>query len=135
MTKTLTEQMKTKNGAWYYVKTKEWGICHWLLFPDTLDIEKDIVKVLAAVPSYKEYKKLRKLPLKCFELENDNSALLVINKDMCIAKERLEKQLTIATKALKYYDGLEDIIVDWKLLAGQEPGTARKALKEIEEVK
>lgn len=58
---------------------------------------------------------------------------LVSNPDESVQKMHiLEKKLAIATKALEYYDGLENIIIDWKLLTGQEAGTARKALKEME---
>ena len=110
MTKTLTEQWRegTLPDGKYYIKlepnfTERYDIGYSEGGDFVLYNIEDIEEVLAPVPSYKDYKKLRELPLKCFQLEEDNSALMVINKDMCKEIERLQKQLAIATKALKKY--------------------------------
>ena len=49
MTKTYTEQYKNKElSGWYYVKTKDGSINHWLLFTDTVGfvnkLQNDIVE-------------------------------------------------------------------------------------------
>lgn len=132
MTKTLTEQMKTEHGAWYYVKTKEWGICHWLLFPDTLDIEKDIIEVLAPVPSYDKVKemsqKIERLEFDNEVLDNELKELATKNDTLAMENGRLQERLAIATKALSdIEDGYSE-----STGAGQ---IARQALKEMEGVK
>ena len=76
-----------------------------------------------------ECNKLRKLPLKCFQLEEDNSALMAINKDMCKEIERLQEQLKEANDVIKWYDGLENILIGWEMCTGQPKGTAKKYLK------
>ena len=109
MTKTLTEQWKKKElkDGDYYVLNKAGDIvCDYYIeilghFDSVLT--ENVKEVLAPVPSYKEYNKLRKLPLKCFQLEEDNSALVVINKDMCKEGERLQEQLNEANAILKSY--------------------------------
>lgn len=132
MTKSLTE--KWKNGelpdGHYYVQYDKcspfikdaYGMIE---LKRCIDSEK--IEVLAPVPSYDEYNKLRKLPLKCFQLEEDNSALMVINKDMCKEIKRLQKQLEIATKALK------EINKNYRFTVAQD--VVYKALKEMEGVK
>jgi len=53
MSKELTEKYTNKKlHGWYYVKTNDGSICHWLLFTDTIEFEKDIEDVLAPVPDY-----------------------------------------------------------------------------------
>lgn len=144
MTKTLTKQWldwELPNGL-YYVKDWDGTINRFvaqnkILWRDSRNpiYVSERIEVLSPVPSYRKYNKLKKLPLKCFQLEEDNSALKVINRDMCKKIERLQKQIEIATKALKSFipddltDGgfgemYEDVI--WASI---------KAIKEIEEVK
>ena len=108
MTKTLTEQWRdgTLPDGKYYIKlepnfTERYDIGYSEGGDFVLYNIEDIEEVLAPVPSYKEYNKLRKLPLKCFQLEEDNSALMVINKDMCKETERLQEQLKEANHILK----------------------------------
>lgn len=117
MTKTLNEQWRegTLREGWYYLKVKselanypviaECVIDYSSLKPYSYFYEYDdshVEEVLAPVPSYKEYNKLKKLPLKCFQLEEDNSALVVINKDMCKEIERLQKQLKEANDLIMW---------------------------------
>lgn len=42
---------------------------------------------------------------------------------------RLQEQLNGANKVIKWYDGLENILIDWKMLTGQPKGTANKYLE------
>jgi len=119
MTKSLTEQWKdgTIKEGLYFIKTKH-EKCYKeetdMLFPDGCRAAFSIypiVEVLAPVPSYDEYQRL------------------VSNSDESFGKtEQLEKQLAIATKALKEYANCKP--TEWMSCV-----TADKALKEIEEVK
>lgn len=43
--------------------------------------------------------------------------------------ERLQEQLTEANVVVKWYDGLEHILISWELYTGQKKGTAEKYLK------
>lgn len=109
MSKELTEKWKNKelkDGDYYVINKAGDIVCDYYIeilghFDSVLT--ENVKEVLAPVPSYNDYKKLRRLPLKCFQLEEDNSALMVINKDMCKEIERLQKKLEITTKALKEY--------------------------------
>lgn len=42
---------------------------------------------------------------------------------------RLQEQLNEANEVIKWYDGLENILIDWKMLTGQPKGTANKYLE------
>lgn len=151
MTKTLTEQYKNKElSGWYYVKTKDGSINHWLLFTDTIEFEKDIEEVLAPVPSYDEYKRLVSNSDESFgnteQLENELPTEQVLNLQKMVEDEcsrrceletkcrQLEKelsrktlQLEIATKALK------EINKNYRFTVAQD--VVYKALKEMEGVK
>ena len=120
MTKTYTEQYKNKElSGWYYVKTKDGSINHWLLFTDTIEFEKDIEEVLGPVPDYMD----------CKGLIYDSINLADARKriDELVSKtDKLEKKLEIATKALKEYA----YIKDWDYFE-----LAHQALMKIEEVK
>ena len=144
MTKTLTEQYfegTLKEGEFWVIKNGcEPSTIYLFNSPASRRcIKAKRLKIIAPVPSYDEYQRL---------VSNSDESVQKIHilneqntkhyNELCeeIKKNNLlEKKLAIATKALKYYDGLENIIIDWKLLTGQEAGTARKALKEMEGVK
>ena len=127
MTKTLTEQWKdgTLDQRYYYVKF--FGNCQKPfveieLKNFLLDLAKvrdnDRIEVLAAVPSYDEYKRL------------------VSNSDESVQKMHiLEKQLAIATKALELYSKDDYISDSGGRSVMSYPHIARKALKYIKEVK
>ena len=107
MTKTLTEQYKNKElHGWYYVKTKDGSINHWLLFTDTIEFEKDIEEVLAPVPSYD---KVKEMSQKIERLEFDNEVLEMahnegkeINAELVSKTEQLEKKLEILRGLLEH---------------------------------
>lgn len=91
MSKELTEKYQNKElSGWYYVKTNDGHICHWLLFTDTIEFEKDIKEVLAAVPSYNEY-----------------IELMEMNKNQALTIHKLQEQLAEANEvieSLRTYD-------------------------------
>jgi len=125
MTKSLTEQWRegTLSMGYYYVSTPPSYGGEKIKYLDDdccFGLDDDIIqKVLAPVPSYDEYKEL-------------------VSKT-----EQLEKQLAIATKALKYYAeckhinldliSVPDDCADFEVFEDGEH--ARQALKEIEVVK
>ena len=63
----------------------------------------------------------------------------IILDDFIALKEKLKKtqkeyakarnQLNEANEVIKWYDGLENILIDWKMLTGQPKGTANKYLE------
>ncbi len=103
MTKSLTEKYRNKElSGWHYVKTKDGHICHWLLFTDSIEFEKDVEEVLAPVPSYDEYKELvfkANMPknpvgdtIMCYDTERERAVV-----------EKLQEQIEEANEALKYF--------------------------------
>lgn len=43
--------------------------------------------------------------------------------------ERLQEQLNEANEVIKWYDGLENILIGWEICTGQPKGTAKKYLE------
>lgn len=43
--------------------------------------------------------------------------------------EHLQKQLKEANEVIKWYDGLENMLIGWELCTGQPKGTANKYLE------
>lgn len=63
----------------------------------------------------------------------------VSHQEPSVLREELElrkvkQQLAIAVEALKWYDGLEKMLIGWEIATGQERGTAEKALHQIKEL-
>ena len=130
MTKSLTEQWKDGElpDGHYYVVSKKWGKLidryrdqtndcgdEWRGFDN---IQGIVDEVLGAVPSYEEFVQQR-------DFVKDHQKVLIENMN-------LKQQLAIATKALKEI-GYE--IGDLESDYGYHYELAKKALKEIEEVK
>ena len=91
MSKKLTEKYQNKElSGWYYVKTNDGHICHWLLFTDTIEFEKDIKEVVAAVPSYDEYK----------EMDNELKELACKNNSLAMECGKLQEQLKEANQVI-----------------------------------
>ena len=129
MSKELTEQWR--NGTlpenWYYIHLKsDWGNidCITINYCDEDGVfeeypDEDIKEVLAPVPRYSEYQSLK-----------DNCELTHTRLKGAHQKiDKLEKQLEIATKALKRYS-IKDTH-DWI----DSKVVAKKVLKEMECVK
>jgi len=163
MTKSLTEQWHdgTLPRGGYYIKLLDWSIkqTDYDNISKTFNTEffrynVSVKEVLAPVPSYekwktqedllliykKENKRLKAVAEHCEKVAGQWADKLV---DTERKVERLEKQLTIATKALKYYAeckhinldliSVPDDCADFEVFEDGEH--ARQALKEIEEVK
>lgn len=137
MTKTLTEkwQKGTLPNGDYYLKVcgnltgKEFFVydnCINGKWKYTLD--RNVIDVIAPVPSYEEYKNLQEENNKLADLITD-----INNKWLKTIKERkhLEKRLEIATKAL--IDIRNNSVRDWDEYSCRECSV--KALKEMEGVK
>ena len=107
MTKTLTKQWREGMlpcGAYYVNRLDD--VCIYLVTYENQKNTHEIYEILAPVPSYDEHKRL------------------VSNSDESVQKMHiLEKQLAIATKALKEYERCEN------------GSYASKALALIKEVK
>ena len=108
MSKTLTEQWRDGTlpcGAYYVNRLGETRI-YFVRYEDNKNTH-EIYEVLAPVPSYD---KVKEMCQKIERLEFDNEALEMahnegkeINAELVSKNEQLEKQLEIATKALKEY--------------------------------
>lgn len=134
MTKTLTEQYNDwtlQDGNYYTICYKGWS---GDTFPCILYISKhngataNVKEVLAPVPSYEEYKELVRKSDKLDKImydsaTNQGDCQQIVEDNLNRQIERLEKQLAIATKALKEYERCEN------------GSFAHKALHLIEEVK
>lgn len=140
MTKTLTEQWRegTLPEGLYYIKGKgNYDIalirnryCPVLTSPYCEDdvFESEFVPV-DYVPSYDEYRELLDLNV----YEKDRKKVMVLEDKV----KRLQKQLEIATKALKEYEDKQNWDIRGVSFMKYNKGftIARKALKEMEGVK
>lgn len=125
MSKELTEQWRNrtlKDGAYYILVDKyeqnepeiDVGICY------NSNFEWWIVKeVLAPVPDYHDLCELRQE----LEICKDDKADLYAK--LCNALMQLEE----ANKVIKWYDGLENILISWEMITGQPKGTAKDYLE------
>lgn len=132
MSKTLTEQWRegTLENGFYYVMSG-WSTSIEIRYLGEGFFEGNI-EVLAPVPTYDEYRELLDLNV----YEKDRKKVMRLEDKV----KRLQKQLCIATKALKEYaditnwdDGVFMCVYDGTSFADEE--SAEEALKEIEGVK
>lgn len=143
MTKTLTDKWRegTLKDDEYYIKHVDGRVLtDWFNGHEFRGLYKiDIEEVLAPVPSYEEYRLLKK---EIDSLKEQMHSMLFTDD---VVQERydkaemkihiLEHQLEIATKVLEYYT-LEDAYVScYNNPVNPNPMVARKALKEMEGVK
>ena len=140
MTKALTEQWRegTLDDGYYYLKMKDKEVVidhtEYIFWAKEIRWEnKDnnyIKEVLAPVPSYEDWKKL----------DDELKEMACKNDTLAMENGRLEKQLAIATNALKQYSNRSNWVIGNFMCANNgvsfsDAERAEQVLKEIKEVK
>ena len=123
MTKTLTEQWREGKlpQGWYYMidcAGKEWFRYLSGVKPDA-DFVKCFKEVLVPIPNFHDLCELKQE----LEICKDDKADLYAK--LCNALMQLEE----ANEVIKWYDGLENILIPWEMITGQPNGTAKKYLE------